>query len=76
MKTVLAAAAGFILAAWIFHLPAVKAQVPTPLHLTITPVSMGGMNFSSVTVLGTFVAFSCVPDEGDPGNGVCYVASR
>jgi hypothetical protein len=29
-----------------------------------------------VTVLGTFVAFSCVPDEGDPGNGVCYVASR
>jgi hypothetical protein len=75
-KVFLAVVVGFLLGAMI-HARATKAAPPVgSTMLKVTPISMSGMNSGSGFVGGEIVGFSCVPDNSNPGDGVCYVATR
>jgi hypothetical protein len=79
-KVGLVAVASFAFGAWLFRVPAVKADPQGLQTIRITAVPMQGPGSRSGVASGMIVGFSCVPDTtnpgGTPGDGICYIASR
>jgi len=64
-KIALAALAGFLFAAWLFHTPTAKAQYGRYLYVEQAP-------FGQPIMGREVVGFSCVQEQGDVE---CYTAS-
>lgn len=66
-KIALAALAGFLLGAWLFHSRSVKAQIGTRIFVQRAQLA------TSTHLNGEVIGFSCTQAQGEPA---CYVATH